>query len=61
MVDQPAAIGGSAIMQSVLQGIQHKGDMGRPADPLTNNTADINIDHDGDVDEPSPGRDISEI
>ena len=61
MVDQPAAMGGSAIMQSLFQGIQHKAGMGCPADPPTNDIAGINVDHEGDVDEPGPGRDLSEI
>jgi hypothetical protein len=33
MVDQPAAMGGSAIMQSLFQGIQHKACLGSPPKP----------------------------
>jgi hypothetical protein len=61
VVDEAAAMDGPPIMESLLQGIEHEAGMGRPADPPANDIAGVDVDHEGDIDEPRPGRDVSEV
>jgi len=43
-----------AIMQRLLQRIEHEAGMGRPANPPTNDLAGIDVDHERDINEPTP-------
>lgn len=50
-----------SIVQGLLKSIEHKARMCRPADPPADYAAGEHIDHEGNVDEPGPGRDVGEI
>lgn len=47
------SVRGSAVVQSLLQGIQHEAGMCCPADPPAHDVAGINVDHECDIDEPA--------
>lgn len=49
-----ATMGGSALVDRLLQGIQHKAAVGCAADPPANNIAGVDVDHGSDMNEPSP-------
>jgi len=61
VMDQSATMDRSAVVQSLLQGIEHKTGMCGPADPPAHDVAGIDVDHERDIDEPAPGRDIGKI
>lgn len=48
-------------MDSLLKGIQHEAGMRGSADAPANDIAGVDIDHEGDIDEARPGRDIGEV
>ena len=48
-MDEPAAMKGAAVVQSLLQGIEHEAGMRRPADPPADDAAGIGVDHEGHV------------
>jgi hypothetical protein len=51
----------SAIVQCLLERIEHEAGMGRPADPPPNNVEGVDVDHERDIDEPALGRDVGEV
>lgn len=59
VVDQAATVDGSPIVDRLLQGIQHETGVRRPAHPPAHDIAGVNVDHEGHVDEPCPGREWS--
>ena len=56
-----AAVNRPAIVLRLLQRVQHEAGVRRPADAPAHDIAGVNVDHEGDVDEPYPGRDIGEV
>ena len=50
-----------AIVQRLFQGIEDEAGVGRPAGPPADDPPSIGIDDEGDVDEPRPSRDVSEV
>jgi hypothetical protein len=60
-MDRPTAINLPPVVQSLLQGIQHKAGMRSPADPLAQDVAGVDVDHERDINEPCLGRDIGEV
>jgi hypothetical protein len=38
----------------LLQGVEHEGGLGRPADAPAHDVAGLDVDHEGDVDEAPP-------
>ena len=61
MMDEAAPMGWPAIVKRLLQGIEDEAGMSRPAGPPANDPPSIGVDDEGDVDEPCPGRDVSEV
>jgi hypothetical protein len=61
VMDKTAALLWSAIVQSLLQGIEDETGMRRPADSPANDIAGVNVDDERDIDEPAPGRDIGKV
>lgn len=45
----------------LLEGIEHKAGMCRPAHPLAHHRASIDVDHEGHIDKPCLGRDVGEV
>lgn len=52
---------GSAIVDSLLEGVQDEAGMRSPADPPAHDVAGVDVDHERDINEPGPGRDIGEV
>src|SRR5690606_23127480 len=61
MMNQTAAMNGSAVVQGLFESVEHKARMGGPAHPPADDTARISIDDEGHIDEARPGADIGEI
>ena len=61
VVDQATTMDRAPIMDRLFEGIQHEAGMRRPAHPPAHNIAGVDVDHEGHVDEPRPGRDVSEV
>ena len=61
MVDQAAALDGTAIGQGLLQRIQDEGCVGRAADAPADDASGIGVDDEGNIDEALPGRDVGEV
>ncbi len=61
MVDQAAALNGTALVQGLLQRIQHEAGMGRAADPPADDAPGEGVDDEGHVDEAPPGGDVGEV
>src|SRR5690606_5559532 len=61
MMNQTATLDGPPIVKRLFKRIQHEAGMRRPAGPPANDPPGISVDDEGDVDEPRPGRDISEV
>jgi hypothetical protein len=61
MMDEAAAPDGPALVQSLLQRVRHKAGVSRAGDTPADNTPRKSVDNEGDIDEPRPGSDISEI
>jgi len=61
MVHETAALDGSALVQGLLQRVEHKAGVRRPAHPPADDATGIGIDHERDIDEAHPGRDIGEV
>ena len=51
----------SAIMQRLLERIQHEAGMRRPAGAPADDPAGVGVDDEGDVDKARPGRDVGEV
>ncbi len=61
MVDQPATMFRPALVQSLLERIEHEGGMRGAADPPAYDVSGKHVDDEGDIDEALPGRHIGEI
>ena len=61
VVDQPATVGRTTIMDGLLERIQDEARMRRPADPPTHDIAGINVDDEGHINEACPCRDIGKV
>lgn len=61
VVHKAAAMSGGSIMQSLLQSIEDEARVCRPAHSPADDAASEGVNHQGDVDEALPGRDIGEI
>src|SRR4051794_32339687 len=60
-MDEPAALNGSALVQSLFQRVEDKAGMGGPADLPADDPSGEGVDDEGHVDEALPGRDVGEI
>ena len=60
-MDEAAAGEGPALVQRLLQGIEHEVGAGRARHPPADDPAGEDIDHEGHVDEARPGRDVGEV
>ena len=60
-MDEPAALNGSALVQSLFQRVEDKAGMGGPADPPADDPSGEGVDDEGHVDEALPGRDVGEV
>lgn len=60
-VNQAAATNRTPIVAGLLESIEHKAGMRRPARPPADDAASLGVDDEGDVDEARPGRDIGEV
>lgn len=61
MMHQPTVVHRSALMQGLLQCVEHEARMGCPRHPPTDDPPSIGIDQEGDVDETRPGRDVGKV
>src|SRR5690606_38586317 len=61
MMNQAAAMDGAAVVDGLLESVQHEAGMGGAADPPAHDIAGIDADHEGDIGEPGPGRHIGKI
>jgi hypothetical protein len=61
VVNQVATINGLPIMDRLPDRIEHEFGMRFPADPPVHDVADVDIDHEREINEPISGRDIDEV
>jgi transposase len=61
MMHEPTALEGSALVQGLLQFIEHEAGMGGPRRPPPDDAPGEGVDHEGHVDKADPGRDIGEV
>lgn len=61
VMDKAALMNGASIVDSLLQRIQHKAGVRRPADAPAHNVTGVDVDHGGNGDETRPGSDICEV
>ena len=61
MMDKPVLRAGPARMDRLFQGIEHEARRGAGADLPPHDPSGEGIDHKGDVDEPRPSMDVSEV
>ena len=61
MMDEAAALGGPALVQGLLQGVEHEAGMSRSGDPPADDPTGGRVDHEGPVDEAGPGRHVGEV
>ena len=61
VVHETAALDRPSIMQGLLQRIEHEAGVRRARHPPADDAPGIGVDHEGDVDEARPGRDIGEV
>ena len=60
LVDQPAAMRSPLIVDRLLESIEHKAGMCRPACPPAHDIAGVDVDREGDIVEPCPRRDVGD-
>src|SRR6476646_11405982 len=58
VVDEAAAPDGPALVQSLLQRVQHKAGVSRAGDAPADNAPRKGVDNEGDIDETGPRRDV---
>ena len=58
MVDESSPADGAALVQRLLQGIQHEAGLGGPGDPPADDAPSEGVDDEGHVDEAGPRRDV---
>jgi hypothetical protein len=56
VVDEPAAMGRAALIQSLFKSIEDETGMSRAADPPADDISGENVDDESDIDEALPGR-----
>jgi hypothetical protein len=61
MMNQTAAMDGAAVVDGLLKGIQHEAGMGGAADPPAHDIASVDVDLEGYIGKPCPGRHIGKI
>ena len=61
VVDQAATMDWSPIMDRLFEGIQDEARMRCSAHSPAHDIAGVDVDHEGNVDEPRPRRDIGEV
>ena len=61
VVDQSAAMDWPPIVDRLLEGVEHKAGMCRPAHPPAHDIAGVDVDHEGHLDKPGPRRDVGEV
>ncbi len=61
MMNEPGAPNGPALVQGLLQRVEHEAGMGRARHPPAHDAARIGVDHESHIDEARPGRDVGEI
>jgi hypothetical protein len=61
MVDEAGSPDRLPVMEGLLERVEHEAGLGRARHPPADNAAGISVDHEGHVDEPRPGRDISKV
>ncbi len=61
MVHEPTAMDGPPVMEGLLERVEHEAGMSCPADPPAHDPSRVGIDHEGDVNEAGPGRDVGEV
>ena len=59
--DQPRALCGPALVDGLLQGVEHEARRGRPARPPADDAPRVGVDDEGDVDEAGPSRHVGEV
>ena len=60
-MDKTIAMDGPSIVKGLLQCVEHEAGVSGSGDAPTNDAAGIGVDHEGDVDEAGPGRDVGEV
>src|SRR4051812_14255173 len=58
VMDQAAAPDGPALVQGLLQRVQHEAGVSRAGDTPTDDTPRKDVDDEGDIDKTGPGRDV---
>ena len=61
VMDEAAALDGPAVVERLLQRIEHEAGVGRARHPPADDAPGKGVDDEGDVDEARPGRDIGEV
>src|SRR5271155_6232152 len=61
MMDEAAAAGGPSVMERLLESVQDEARMRCPAGSPADDPPGVGVDHERDVDEAGPGRDIGEV
>ena len=61
MVDEAAAPDGPALVQGLLQSVQHEAGMSRAGDTPADDTPRKDVDDEGDMDEAGPRREVGKI
>src|SRR3954451_2720295 len=61
VMDEATAPDGPALMQGLLQRVQHEAGMSRAGDTPADDTARKDVDDEGDIDETGPRRDVGKI
>jgi hypothetical protein len=61
VVHEPAALDGTALVEGLLQRVQHKAGVRRARGAPADDAARVGVDHESHVDEACPGRDIGEV
>src|SRR5215211_2925592 len=61
MVHETATLDGSALVQGLLERVEHVAGVRRPAHPPADDAPGKGVDHKGDVDEAGPGRHVGEV
>src|SRR5690606_25149603 len=61
MMNQTAAMDGTAVVDGLLEGVKHEAGMGGATDPPAHDIASVDVDHEGYIGEPSPRRHIGKI
>src|SRR3954452_11611605 len=61
VMDEAAAPDGPALVQSLLQRVQHEAGVSGAGDTPADDTPRKDVDDEGDIDETGPGRDVGKI